>query len=292
MLDERALLQALVLISGFLVAEVILGVLAHSLALLADAGHMLTDAGALVGSVAALRLSRRPAAGPWTYGLQRAEILSAAANGVALVVAAALIVEAAVDRLLHPALHVQGGIVVGVAAAGVLVNLAATGLLARADRRSLNIEGAFRHMVADLAAFLATLLAGVLILVFHLELADTAASLLVVTLMARTGWDLLRRSGRILLQAAPADMTLAEVHQHLLELPGVVGVHDLHAWSLTPGLPILSAHVVVDDQVLNGRSGSLLDDLQGCLADHFDVEHSTFQIEPLSHLAHERGVHP
>ncbi len=290
--DERALLQALVLIGGFLVAEVVLGVFAHSLALLADAGHMLTDAGALVGAVAAIRLARRPAGGPWTYGLQRAEILSAAANGIALVVAAALVVESAISRLLHPAVRVEGATVVGVAAAGVLVNLAATALLTKADRGSLNVEGAFRHMVADLAAFLATLLAGVLILVAHVELADTAASLLVVALMVRTGWDLLRRSGRILLQAAPAEVALAEVHQHLLALPGVVAVHDLHAWSLTSGLPILTAHVVVDDRILQSRAGALLDDLQECLADHFDVEHSTFQIEPASHLDHERAVHP
>ena len=289
--SEHALLGALALICGFMMAEVAVGLIAHSLALFADAGHMVTDAGALAGAIWAARLAARPAGGVWTYGLKRAEILAAAANGATLLVVAALITFEAIVRLLHPP-AVAGSAVLGVALAGVVVNMAATALLRRANLRSLNVKGAFRHVVTDLAAFVATAIAGVILLTTGFRRADAIASLVVVTLMLKTAAGLLHESGRILLEAAPANPTLGEVRSHLLEIPHVRGVHDLHIWTLTSELPALSAHVVVEDCCfVENHAPQVLDDLQACLAGHFDVEHSTFQLELLAHLEHESGGH-
>jgi len=289
--NERALAGALALILGFMVAEVVVGVVSHSLALFADAGHMVTDAGALGAAIWAARLAARPAGGVWTFGLKRAEILAAAGNGVTLLVVAALVTFEAVVRLLHPP-AVHGAAVLAVALAGIVVNLAATALLARANRRSLNIEGAFRHVVTDLVAFVGTAVAGVVLLTTGFRRADAIASLLVVVLMVAAAVGLLRDSGRILLEAAPESVGLTEVRSHLLEIPHVREVHDLHVWTLTSELPALSAHVVVEDCCfLENHAPRVLDDLQACLAGHFDVEHSTFQLEALGHLEHESGGH-
>lgn len=289
--DGRYLAIALALIVALMVGEVAAGVLAGSLALLADAGHMLTDAGALGLSMWALRLSARPAAGAMTYGLQRAEILSALANGVTLVVIAAVVAVEAATRLSHPG-PVNGPVVVAVAFVGVVVNLAATATLARADRTSLNVAGAFAHLVTDLWAFAATLGAGVVLVVTGERRADAVASLVTTVLMVRAGWGLLRSSGRILLEGAPEGVDLDELRSHLEGLPHVHAVHDLHAWVVTSHLPAVSAHVVVsDDCFTDGRAPELLDQLQSCLSGHFDVTHSTFQLEPAGHAAHEVAQH-
>jgi len=172
------------------------------------------------------------------------------------------------------------------------VNLAATGVLARADRTSLNVEGAFQHILTDLYAFIGTAAAGAIIIVLGYRRADPAVSLLVVALMLRASWQLLSASGRILLQGTPAAMDLDEVRRHIHELPEVVSVHDLHVWTLTSALPVLSAHVVISDRCLSdGSAAQVLDRLQDCLSGHFDVEHSTFQLEPATHAAHEPGTH-
>ncbi len=289
--DARYLAIALGLITAFMVGEVIVALTARSLALLADAGHMLTDAGALGSALWAGRLAARPASGHMTYGLKRAEILSAAINGLVLAVVGAVILVTAVSRLAHP-LRVHGVALTVVAGVGVIVNLLATTVLARANRQSLNISGAFAHLLTDLWAFAGTLVAGVVIILTGFERADPIASLVVVALMARAAWGLLRASGRVLLEGAPEGVDLAEVRDHILGLPNVTAVHDLHAWVVTSDLPAVSAHVVLADACFaDGTAPQVLDQLQACLAGHFDVEHSTFQLEPASHLDHESSQH-
>src|SRR5947209_15914249 len=279
------------LIGAFMVAEVIVAFTASSLALLADAGHMLTDVIALVMAIVALRLAQRPAQGRWTFGYARAEVLSAAINGVTLLVVAAVVLVEAVRRLVHPA-DVAGLPLVVVAVVGLAVNLLATLVLSGADRRSLNIAGAFAHVATDAAAFAATIVAGIVVLLTGARRADPVAALFVVVLMARAAWSLLRDSGHVLLEGAPATVDLAELRRHLMETSYVVAVHDLHAWISGSRLPSVSAHVVIDDACFaDGRSPQLLDELQSCLAGHVDAEHSTFQLEPASHAAHEAGMH-
>ena len=289
--DVSRLRGALVLIAAFMVGEVVAGALSGSLALLADAGHMLTDVGALAASLWAARLAARPAAGIWTYGLQRAEILSAAVNGVTLVAVGLLVAVEAVTRLVRPP-AVDGTVVTAVALAGAVVNVAATVVLTGADRSSMNVAGAFAHVVTDLYAFLATAAAGVVIMLTGWRRADAVASLVVAALMARAAWSLLRDSGRVLLEATPEQLDIAEVRAHLGRVEHVVEVHDLHAWTLTSGQPVVSAHVVVEDGCFtSGHAPQILDRLQACLGAHFDVEHATFQLEPAAHTSHEPGTH-
>ncbi len=289
--DRRHLAVALGLIAAFMVVEVVAALASGSLALLADAGHMLTDVGALLGAIWAARLAARPPGGAWTFGFKRAEILSAAVNGVTLLVVAVLIGYEAVHRLINPG-PVAGGVVLAVSGLGMAVSVVASLVLARADRTSLNVEGAFQHILTDAFAFIATFVAGLLILFTGVRRADPLASLVVVVLMLRAAWGLLRASGRVLLEAAPEGVDLADVRAHVLRTPHVVDVHDLHAWVVTSDLPALSAHVVVEDGCFHdGHAPAILDQLQACLADHFDVEHSSFQLEPARHAGHESGAH-
>ena len=289
--DRRYLLAALALLAAFMLGEVIAAVVSGSLALLSDAGHMLSDVGAIGGSLWAIRLAARPAAGAWTFGWKRAEILAAAANGITLLVVSGIVAVEAVSRLIHPP-RVEGGLVVVVAAAGIIVNVAASWVLSRADRSSLNVAGAFRHVLTDLYGFIGTVIAGLIIVATGYTRADAIASLVVVGLMLKASWGLLRDSGRVLLEAAPEDMDLGEVRAHLLATVHVRDIHDLHAWTVTSGLPALSAHVVIDDSCFtDGHAPRLLDQLQACLAGHFDVEHSTFQLETAAHGGHETGTH-
>ena len=289
--DQRALIFALVLLVAFMAFEVGAAIYANSLALLADAGHMLVDVGALALSLLAIGLAARPETGSHTYGLKRAEILAAAANGLALIVVSALVTYDAIVRLVHPG-PVRGGVLIVVASVGVVVNMVATLTMGRANRRSLNMEGAYRHILTDLYGFIGTLIAGVVIVTSGFDRADAVASLIVVALMLKAATALLRPALRILLEATPEDIDLDEVRRHLMELPEVRSVHDLHAWTLTSSLPILTAHVVVtDDCFTTGEAGRVLDHLQECLSGHFDVEHSTLQFESAGHIEHELGGH-
>ena len=289
--DVRHLAVALCLIAAFMVGELIAAIASGSLALFADAGHMLTDVGALAAAVWAARLAARPARGAWTFGLKRAEILSATGNGVLLVVVAVVISIEAIRRLIAPP-TVDGTVVLAVALAGALVNVAATVVLSRANHRSLNVRGALAHVATDLYAFLGTAAAGLVIMLTGWNRADAVASLVVAGLMLVTARSLLAQSGRILLEAAPEDMSLDEVRAHLAAVDHVVGVHDLHAWTVTSGMPTLSAHVVVEDHCFaSGHAPQILDALQSCLGHHFDVQHATFQLEPASHVAHETSHH-
>ena len=282
--DRRHLLIALVLLAAFMLGEVITAVLSGSLALLSDVG-------AIGGSLWAIALAARPPSGKWTYGWKRAEILSAAVNGITLLVVAGIVTAEAIGRLVHPP-AVDGGPVIVVAAVGIAVNVAASWVLARANRSSLNVQGAFRHVLTDLYGFIGTLIAGIVIVATGFTRADAIASLIVVALMVKAAWELLRDSGRILLEAAPEGMDLEQVRAHLAGVPHVLSMHDLHAWTVTSGLPALSAHVVIEDDCFNdGHAPRLLDQLQSCLTGHFTVEHSTFQLEAAAHASHEPGTH-
>lgn len=290
--DVRYVLGALVLISLFLVVEVVTAIIGTSLALFADAGHMLSDVSALAMSAWALRLAKRPAHGRWSFGLKRAEILSAAANGVTLVAVALLIAVEAIQRLITPH-HVAGGLVLVVAIVGALVNVVAAYVLAKADRRNLNIRGAYLHVLTDLYAFIGTAIAGGVIILSGWERADAIASLFVVALMARSAWGLLRDAGKILLQGTPDNLSLSDVRVHLANVDHVLDVHDLHVWTVASDLLTLSAHVVVEDGCFDsGHAPRILDALQKCLTEHFAIEHATFQLEPATHVSHEEGLHP
>jgi cobalt-zinc-cadmium efflux system protein len=273
--DARRLGAAFALIVAFMLAEVVAGIVGSSLALLSDAGHMLTDAVALGLALAALRLAERPPAGRYTYGMKRAEILSAQVNGVTLLLLGALIVYEGVRRLIEPP-DVEGALVLIVALVGIVVNLGAARLLAGAERRSLNIEGAFRHVLTDLFAFIATAIAGALILIWGFERADGIASLLIAALMLWASYGLLRDSGRIFMEAAPRGLDPQKIGESLAAADGVVEVHDLHVWEVTSGMPAISAHIIVGRDVdcheARWRAARLL-------ADRFDVEHSTLQVE-------------
>jgi cobalt-zinc-cadmium efflux system protein len=273
--DGGRLALALTLILGFMAVEVVAGILASSLALLSDAAHMLTDAGAIGLALVAGRLAVRPAGGGFTFGLKRAEIISAQVNGVTLVALAAVIVFEGVRRLIDPP-EVEGTTVLVVALAGVVVNLVATFVLAGANRRSLNVEGAFQHVLTDLYAFVATALAGAVILATGFGEADGIAALFVAALMLRSGWTLLHESGRVLLEAAPRGLDPQEIGRTLAAQPHVVEVHDLHVWEVTSGMPSLSAHVTVragcDTQ--SHRRG-----LAKMLHERFGIDHTTLQVE-------------
>src|SRR3954464_6216649 len=273
--SEGRLAVALALLLGLMLVEVVAGALADSLALLSDAAHMLTDAGALALALVALRLARRPAQGAMTYGLSRAEILSAQFNGATLLVLGLLIVYQGIRRLVSPP-EVEGLVVLVVALVGVGVNLAATLVLHGADRRSLNVEGAFQHVLTDLVAFIATAVAGLVILLTGFDRADGIASLFVAALMLRAAWGLLRDSGRIFLEAAPKGVDVRSVGQAMIAVPGVIEVHDLHVWEVTSGFPAMSAHVLVgtDDDCHHARL-----QLERLLHDHFGIEHTTLQVD-------------
>lgn len=289
--DKSYLLIALTLIVAFMAVEIVVGFAAGSVALLADAGHMLSDVGAIAASLWAIDLAARPAKGAWTYGWKRAEILSAAANGVTLLVVSGLVSFEALRRLIDPP-PVTGLAVLLVALLGVAVNIVATMVIGKANRASMNIQGAFQHILTDLYAFIATAIAGMVILATGFRRADAIASLVVVALMIRAAFGLLRDSGRILLEAAPKGVILEDLRAHLLEIDHVTDVHDLHAWTVTSDLPAVSAHIVVTDECFkSGDCPRILDELQACLVGHFDVEHSTFQLEPVGHTEHEGRQH-
>ncbi|HMJ95619.1 MAG TPA: cation diffusion facilitator family transporter [Thermoleophilaceae bacterium] len=289
--DARRLTVALVLILGLMVAEVVAGVLADSLALLSDAAHMLTDAGAIALALFAARLARRPAGGDFTFGFRRAEILSAQVNGATLVGLALLILLEAIRRLVDPP-EVAGLAVLLVAMVGIAVNLAATRVLAGSDRRSLNVEGAFQHVLTDLFAFIATAVAGAVVLATGFSRADGIAALVVAALMLRSGYALLRDSGRVLLEAAPRDLDPEEIGKALAAQPHVVEVHDLHVWEVSSGFPAISAHVTVRAGCDTQAHRRELADL---VRERFSISHSTLQVEtrhegPLTIQPLERGT--
>jgi cobalt-zinc-cadmium efflux system protein len=273
--DRRALTVALVLVVGLMAGEIVAGMIGHSLALLADAGHMLTDAAALAFALVASAMAARPAAGRWTFGYSRLEILAAQANGITLGLLALWIVWSAVHRLVDPR-DVHGGLVLVVALGGVVVSLIASAVLARASKESLNVRAAFVHVATDVAAFGATALAGGLILATGWNRLDPIASLAVAALMIWSSVQLLRESTAIFLERAPEDADPEAIGQALVAEADVVEVHDLHIWTVTSGFPALSAHVLVapdaDCHAARRR-------LERTLADRFGLSHTTLQVD-------------
>jgi cobalt-zinc-cadmium efflux system protein len=273
--DRRYLTGALALIVAFMAAEVAAGVLAHSLALISDAAHMLTDAASVVLALAAMRLAARPPKGGYTFGLKRAEILSAQANGLTLLLLSAWLAYEAIRRLIEPP-AVGGGLVLGTALAGVVINLAAAWLMSKASRASLNVQGAFRHILTDLYAFIATAIAGLVIVVTGFARADALASLVVVALMVKAGSGLVRESGRIFLEAAPAGLAPEKIGQVLAARPDVGEIHDLHIWQITSGMPAASAHVLV----AQGQDcHAVRQDLEHVLEHDYKITHTTLQVD-------------
>jgi len=273
--DTKRLSAALALIAAFMVVEVVVGILAHSLALLSDAAHMLTDAGALVMSLVVIRLVKRPAGGNLTFGLRRAEILSAQANGGTLLVLAGLIVYEGIHRLITPP-AAEGKAILIVALVGIAVNLAATWQLSKANRASMNIEGSFQHILTDLLAFIATAIAGVVILTTGWARADGVAALFVALVMLRAAWSLLKDSGRVLLEAAPEGISVEEIGRTFTANPRVTSIHDLHVWEIGSDLPSLSAHVLVPP---GDDCHAVRRELERLLDERFGITHTTLQVD-------------
>ena len=273
--ERGALKAALALIVTFMAVEVVVGVVASSLALLSDAAHMLTDALALAISLAAARLAVRPARGVMTYGLGRVEILSAQANGVTLLVLSVVIVIDAVQRLISPP-SVDGLPMLIVALVGIPVNLIAARILAGDSERSLNIEGSYRHILTDLYGFLATAVAAGVILATGFDRADAIASLIIAGLLLHAAYGLIKESGRVFMEAAPAGLDPDEIGRTLASQPGVVEVHDLHVWEVTSGFPALSAHVVVH---AGDDCHDLRRTLQRVVQDRYGINHTTLQVD-------------
>jgi cobalt-zinc-cadmium efflux system protein len=273
--DRASLARALALLVAFVAVEVVIGVLAHSLALLSDAAHMLADAGAIAFSLVALTLAARPARGALTFGLKRLEVLSAQANGVTLVILAGFITYEAIHRLVTPP-HVRAGLVLGVALSGIVVNLAAVRTLAVADRTSIGVQGSYQHVLTDLFGFIGTAIAAAVILATGFQRADPVASLCIAVVMARSGYQLLKASGRVFLEAAPEGLDPEAIGRALVAQPGVVEVHDLHVWEVTSGFPALSAHVLVakDDDCHRARRA-----MEAMLHERFALDHTTLQVD-------------
>jgi cobalt-zinc-cadmium efflux system protein len=280
--DRRWLSSALALIVAFMAVEVVVGVAANSLALLSDAAHMLTDAASLVLALVAMRLAARPARGGYTFGLKRAEILSAQANGITLLVLSAWLAYEAVRRLVEPP-EVTGGLVLVTALVGIVVNVVAAWCISRANRSSLNVEGAFQHILTDLYGFIATAVAGLIILTTGFARADAIASLVVVALMLRAGIGLVGASGRIFLEAAPAGLDPDAIGDEMAAHDKVVEIHDLHVWLITSNQPALSAHVLV---VPGSDCHAVRRTLQGHLLAKHGISHATLQVD---HLGEDDG---
>jgi len=259
-------------------AEVVVGAVASSLALLSDAAHLLTDAGALALGIVSIRLAAQPPAGGFTFGLKRAEILSGLANGVTLIVLAGLVTANAIMRLINPP-NVAGGAVLVVALIGIAINLIATLQLTNANRQSLNVQGSFVHILTDLYAFIGTAVAGAVILLTGFRRADAIASLLVAALMVWAAQRLVRRATRALLEAAPSGIDPEAVGVALAGHQHVASVHDLHVWEITSGFPALSAHILVHP---NDDCHAIRLELEAMLRDRFDIEHTTLQVDHAS----------
>jgi cobalt-zinc-cadmium efflux system protein len=273
--DRRALAAALVLVAGFLGLEVVAGVLADSLALLADAGHMLSDTGSLALALFAAWIAQRPATPERSFGYRRAEILAALANGVALVAVAVWVFIEAGRRLADPQ-EPLGGWMLAVGAVGLVVNVAAAWILSRRGSESLNVRAALRHVLADLAGSVGVVVAGAVVLGTGWAFADPVAGLLIGLLVLASSWTILRDSVGILLESAPRGLDAEEVGHAMAAHPGVREVHDLHVWTITSGFPALSAHVLVDP---GADCHGLRLQLQSRLREQFGLEHTTLQVE-------------
>ncbi|WFB06690.1 cation diffusion facilitator family transporter [Streptomyces sp. LX-29] len=278
---------ALAITISVMVVEIAGGLVSGSLALLADAGHMATDALGLAMALLAIHFAARPPSARRTYGYARAEILAALANCLLLFGVGGYILYEAVRRFISPA-EIDGGLTIVFALIGLAANAASLALLLPGQGESLNVRGAFLEVLADALGSVAVLVSAGVILATGWLAADPVASIAIALMIVPRTWRLLRETLNVLLEGAPRDVDLAEVRGHILALDGVAGLHDLHVWTITSGMPVLSAHVVVSREVLNAVGHErMLHDLQDCLGGHFDVTHCTFQLEPVGHAAHE-----
>lgn len=291
--NRTRLAIALAIVVAVLVAEIIGALLSGSLALLADAGHMSSDAIGLVVALIASVVAARPATDRHTFGFQRVEVLAALLNGVLLSAVAISVAVEAIRRLSAPAdTHVQAVPMLVIAGIGLLANVAAMLVLRGGDRRSLNMRGAYLEVFGDLLGSIAALGAAAVILLTGFAPADAIASLLIAAFIVPRAFLLLRDVVRVLTESAPRETNVEQIRQHLLETPGVVAVHDVHVWAITSGQPVFTAHVECDDTVFQrGETGAMLDKLGDCLKGHFDVEHSTFQLEPAGRADSEEHAH-
>jgi cobalt-zinc-cadmium efflux system protein len=290
--SQRVLGAVLAITGVVLVVEIVGASLSGSLALLADAGHMLTDVAGLSLALFAAVLAQRPPTDRLTWGYRRAEVLAAAAQAAVLLAVGAFILIEGVRRLIEPP-EVTSGLMVVFGVVGLIGNTVAIGLLARSRSDNLNLRAAFLEVVNDALGSVAVLVAAAVIAGTGWTRADAVASLVIGVLIIPRTWSLLRETVDVLLEGTPRGVDLSEVRSHILAVPHVQALHDLHASTVASGLPVLSVHVVVDDECFHdGHLTSMLDLLQGCLAGHFDVEHSTFQFEPASHFSHEHAAHP
>ncbi|MFE9021308.1 cation diffusion facilitator family transporter [Streptomyces sp. NPDC007808] len=278
---------ALSITLAVMLVEIVGGAVADSLALVADAAHMATDAVGLGMALLAIHFANRPPSTKRTFGYARAEILAALANCLLLLGVGGYVLYEAVERFFTPA-DTEGGLMIVFGAIGLVANMISLTLLMRGQKESLNVRGAFLEVAADALGSLAVLVSAAIILVTGWQAADPIASLVIGLMIVPRTFKLLRETLDVLLESAPKGVDMAEVRSHILALDGVEDVHDLHAWTITSGMPVLSAHVVVSSDILNAIGHEkMLHELQGCLGDHFDVEHCTFQLEPSGHAEHE-----
>jgi cobalt-zinc-cadmium efflux system protein len=288
---RRALAAVLGISTTIAVAEVAGAIVTGSLVLLADAAHMAADAAGVGLSLLASWFAGRPATAKRTFGYARAEILAAMANALLLLGMAALIFTEAIRRLSSPP-GISSGLLIGFGVGALIANACSLLLLRAGQSESLNVRGAFLEVAADTLGAAAVIITGIIISLSGATLADPIASMIVGVLILPRTWRLLREAVDILLEASPEGIDLNEIRSHMAGLPGVREVHELHVWTITSGLPVFSAHVVVDPEIIEcGRSAITLDQLQDCLRGHFDVDHSTFQLEPAGHAEHERPMH-
>lgn len=286
---RRLLAVSLGITAVVLVVQVVGAVVSGSLALLADAAHMFTDAGALIIALIAAVVAARPADDRRTFGYQRAEVFGALVNAIVLIVLAVWVAVEGVQRLMDPSgVEIAGGTMLIVAVVGLVANGVSLWLLSAAQRTSINVRGAYLEVMGDLLGSIAVIVAAVVVIMTGWTPADAIASLLIAGMILPRAYGLLREVVQVMSEATPQGMHVREIREHILGTAGVVDVHDVHVWQLTRGAPVFTAHVVVDDEALrDGRAAGILSGLQSCLSEHFDVEHSTFQLEPAGHVEHD-----
>ncbi|QBI53141.1 cation diffusion facilitator family transporter [Streptomonospora litoralis] len=287
--NRGRLVIALVLMLSVAVVQVIGAAMSGSLALLADAGHTVTDSFGVLLALTAVWIANRPPNADRTFGMQRAEVLAAAVNALTLFALCGFVGYEAVRRLLDPQ-PVAGPWMMAVAGVGLVANVVALLVLRGGQRESLNVRGAYLEVMGDALASVGVLVGGAVIWLTGWERADSLISLGIAAFIVPRAWSLLREAVHVLLESTPRHVDLEEVREHMMRQPGVIDVHDLHAWTITSGIPVMSAHVVIEEHRL-ADAGRVLDDLHACLSGHFDVEHSTLQLEPDGHVDHEGARH-
>ncbi|MCU1480032.1 MAG: cation transporter [Subtercola sp.] len=291
--NRTRLAIAIGIVSVVLIVEIGGALVSGSLALLADAGHMFSDLFGLIIALVASIIALRPASDRHTFGFQRTEVLAALVNGLILVVVGVFVFVEGISRLLSPETdHVQGGIMLLIASIGLVANIVALLVLRGGDTKSFNMRGAYLEVLGDTIGSLAVIVAAIVILLTGFVQADAIASLAIAVMIVPRAVMLLRDVVAVLIQSTPKETNVQTIREHILGTDGVLDVHDVHVWAITSGEPVFSAHVVVDDARFAQRStGALLDQLSECLSAHFDVGHSTFQLEPAEHAGHEHEQH-